>query len=453
MRKTKISFLLICSILIIFTAPVFGAQKSAVKNIIVMISDGCGYNQVESAGLYANGKAGGFIFESFPVKCAMSTYSACMGYYPEDIWGSFGFVAVQATDSAAAATAMSTGKKTYDSAICFDVDRRPLENILERAEKRGKATGVITSVQLSHATPAGFLAHNQSRDAYAEIAKEMIEKSPADVIMGCGHPLYDVDGKTLKEDKTPDYRYVGGEDLWKAVLEGREFADADGDGKPDAWFVAQSRDDFKKLMTGDAPKRVLGVAQVFATLQQGRSGDAKAEPFAVPLTETVPTLDEMAAGAINVLDADPDGFVLMIEGGAIDWACHGNQTGRMIEEELAFVKAVETVCQWVEKNSNWNETLLIVTGDHETGYLTGPGSGAKETGPVWNPPVNNGKGKVPGVEWHSGGHTNSLVPFYAKGNKKALGLLTKRANMKDPVRGSYLDNTAIAKIVFELLGE
>ena len=90
MKKTAILVFITCSVFVsLFCAHSEGAQTPRVKNVIIMISDGCGFNQIEAAGLYKNGKKGGFIFESFPVRCAMSTYSACQGYYPNDIWSSF----------------------------------------------------------------------------------------------------------------------------------------------------------------------------------------------------------------------------------------------------------------------------------------------------------------------------------------------------------------------------
>jgi alkaline phosphatase len=158
----------------------------------------------------------------------------------------------------------------------------------------------------------------------------------------------------------------------------------------------------------------------------------------------------MTKGALNVLDNDKDGFFLVIEGGAIDWAGHANQSGREIEEEIDFNKSVEAVINWVEKNSNWGETLLIVTGDHESGYLTGPGSGqAAGSQPVWNPLENNGAGNLPGMQWNSPEHTNSLIPFFAKGD--AARLFKSYADGKDPVRGSYIDNTEIAKVIFNIM--
>ena len=112
-----------------------------------------------------------------------------------------------------------------------------------------------------------------------------------------------------------------------------------------------------------------------------------------------------------------------------------------IEEALDFERAVEAVVDWVKENSNWGETVLIITADHETGYLTGPGSD-----PTWEPIVNNGAGNLPGMEWHSGDHTNSLVGLSAKGD--AARLFNRYEEGDDPVRGRYLDNTNIAHVVF-----
>ena len=309
------------------------------------------------------------------------------------------------------------------------------------------ATGVITSVQWSHATPAGFVAHNRSRDNYEAIAGEMINLSNVDVIMGCGHPLYDEDGK-LKQSPN-SFKYVGGQSTWDALTAGTAGADADGDGVNDPWKLIQARSEFASLATGDTPKRVCGVARVYKTLQQDRGGDGNADAYVVPLIDSVPTLEEMTKAALNVLDNDPNGFFLMVEGGAVDWASHDNQSGRVIEEQIDFNKSVEAVISWVIKNSNWGDTLVIVTGDHETGYMTGPRSAASATGLGRDPLVNNGKNKQPGLKWNSSSHTNSLLPFYAKG--RGAQLFKEAAVNVDPVRGKYIDNTAIAKIIISML--
>lgn len=426
-------------------------KRGLAKNIIVLISDGCGYNHVDAASLYQYGRTGAQTYERFPVKLGMSTYMVPGSYDPLMAWADFDYVKSGATDSAAAATAMSTGEKTYSGAIGVDLNKKNLVHFMEKAEELGKATGVVTSVEFSHATPAGFVAHNESRNNYESIAREMIYSSAVDVIMGCGAPDYDNSGKPATDLTT---KYVGGATTWADMQDGTVMgADADGDNKPDAWTVIRSRAQFRSLARSrrrrHIPSRVLGVPHVYQTLQQSRGGDANAAPYAVPLIRTVPTLQEMTEAALNVLARERKGFCLMVEGGAVDWAGHANQSGRVIEEEIDFNRSVEAVVQWVRRNSNWGETIVIVTGDHECGYLTGPGSGGGTT-PVWNPLVNNGKGRLPGMQWDSGGHTNSLIPFFAKG--LTASLFRRAATGHDPIRGRYLDNTSIADLTFDILG-
>lgn len=418
------------------------------KNVIVMIADGWGYNHVAASDYYEYGEVGHQAYERDFKVYAMDTHSLqTPPYDPEQAWSDFGWVMKSAADSAAAATTMSTGVKTMNGAIGVDKDNEPLEHAIDHAEKLGKSTGVVTSVLLSHATPAAFVAHDRSRGNYEEISKEMIERSSVDVIMGCGHPDFDKDGKALESNATKSYRYVGGANVWEKVVAGEAGADCDGDQKPDPWMLVQSKEGFEELVTGDTPKRVLGVAPVQTSLQVERKLDDKPAddvPFQDKPIETTPSLATMSLGALNVLDNDPDGFYLMIEGGAVDWASHENHAGRMIEEMVSYNEAVRAVVDWVEKHSNWNETLLIVTGDHECGYLTGPGSD-----PDWQPVKNNGKGAMPGVEWHKGSHTNSLIPLFVRG--AGADLFESFVIGNDPKRGQYVDNVSIAKVAFAVL--
>lgn len=426
-------------------------NTGSIKNVILMISDGCGANEILATDYYTDGKAGTQIYENFPTTLNMSTYShGGLGteddllslYDPKTIWSDFALLNNNPTDSAAAATAMASGTKTYDAAIGVDQDEQKLVNICEDFEAQNKATGVITSVEFSHATPAGFVAHNSSRQNYSELANEMIKDSKTDLIMGAGNPLYDNNGKLKTTVADSDYKYVGGQDTWESLAAGNLGNDADGDGDIDNWNLIQSKEAFETLQTGATPNRVIGVPEVFETLQINRDGDGKAKPFTVAMNENVPTLEVMSKGALNVLDNDPDGFFLMIEGGAIDWAGHGNLDGRLIEEETDFNHSVEAVCDWVNTNSNWDETLVIVTGDHETGYLTG-------TTGVYDEVGNNGKGVMPTMAWNSGNHTNQLIPFFAKG--PGAELLKNYANGSDPIKGAYLDNTEIALAIRNLL--
>lgn len=438
-------------------APAAARSHQQPKNIIVMISDGMGYNQSLAASYYLFGKPDRPVYYRFPFRSAMSTYPgaeslgapdgdpcAGWGYDPARAWSEFDYVRICPTDSAAAATAMATGVKTYNAAIGVDVNGERVKNVVEAAEAQGKATGVVTTVEFSHATPAGFVAHNLSRNDYAGIAQEMIYQSAVDVIMGAGHPWFDNDG--LPKTTPNTFKYVGDESAWNDLIAGSAGNDADGDGDFDAWTLVQTRQDFQNLAFGATPARVVGVAQVYTTLQQSRSGDGMAAPYQVPLNASVPNLAEMTLAALNVLDEDPDGLFLMVEGGAVDWASHANQPGRTIEEQVDFNLAVEAVVRWVQAKSNWGETLLIVTADHETGYLWGPGSN-----PTWEPLVNNGRLVQPGMQFNSSDHTNSLIPFFAKGADARW--FKPLADQVDPVRGAYLDNTAIAQVIFQLLGE
>jgi alkaline phosphatase len=429
--------------------------KHSPKNVVIFIADGAGFNHFRSADYYQCGRIPCQPYEYFPVKLAMTTYPAGGGYDANAARADFDYVKKGCTDSAAAATAMATGVKTHNTILGMDVNGHPVLNLVERAEQLGKATGVITSVPFSDVTPAGFVVHDGSRSNLSQIAEDMINKSAVDVIMGCGHPLYNTDGKP---DKAPHYKYID-KSTWTGLASGSAGGDADGDGVPDHWTLVQTRAEFRKLAAGPTPRRVFGIAQVFETLQEDRSGDAHSPPYKVPLTQTVPTLEEMTSAALNVLDEDPDGFFLMVEGGAVDWASHNNHSGRLVEEMNDFNKSINVVLSWVEKNSSWGQTLVIITADHETGCLTGsprrspsakpgPGSGLQPTGSVWNELVSNGTGNLPTMEWHSTSHTNSLVPFFAKGS--GAQLFKDTIDGLDHVRGPYIDNTDLANVIFSL---
>lgn len=423
----------------------FGSQHLLpIQNVIILIADGCGYNHVDATSFYQYGQKGLQVYESFPIQFAMTTYQVDGQYDPNLAWQDFDYVREGATDSAAAATAMATGVKTYSGSIGLDADDNPVMNVVERAEALGKATGVVTSVPFSHGTPAGFVAHNVSRDNFRQIAAEMIYESAVDVIMGCGHPIYDNDGRRRKP---VNITYIS-EAVYVDLFNGLAGTDADRDGFDDPWMFIQTLEEFQNLAVGPAPKRVFALPAVFETLQQERRGNDKAAPYVVPLTSTVPTLEQMTRAALNVLDDDPDGFLVMIEGGAVDWAGHKNQSGRLIEEMIDFNKTVEAIVDWVEQNSSWQDTIVIVTSDHETGYLLGPRSGP-QYGYVRNDIVNKGQGNLPGMEWHSPTHTNSLVPLFAKGCGDEL--FNDCIDGNDPVKGPYIDNTDIAKVVFALL--
>lgn len=429
------------------------------KNVIFMIGDGMGYNQVDTASLYESGTAyhqvavdpetgdverqpgeATQVYQDFPVQLGAATFQHGNHYDPSAAWDDFGWVLKNPPDSAATATALATAVRTYNAAIGVDVEGNPVRNLTERAQELGKASGVVSSVPFTHATPGSFVAHNEHRNNYHSIAREMLWEHEINVIMGGGHPHYDDDAERRSE---PSYTYVA-EPEYRALAEGRTQFD-----------LIETPAQFNSLATShNPPEHVFGLPRVGATLQYERSGpdrDADGDPvdgalpYTAPANTGVPTLSQMTAGALNVLDhASDDGMFLMVEGGAIDWASHDNVLNRQIEEQLDFNETIETVVDWVERNSSWGETLVVITADHETGYLTGSGSD-----PAWDP-ITGDKGELPDVSWHTGGHTNSLVPVYAKG--PGATRLEHYATFEDPVRGSYLENIHIAQAVFDFWG-
>lgn len=490
-RCTLTVFVLILSSLC--SAAVLAETRA--KNVILMVADGSGFNTWQASSMY-QGKLGKQVYDgpgwnkwaccTYPLTKATkptgkNVQDASLVYNPAKAWdaaapddrtsdakdvaknlcAAYRFLASTATDSAAAASAMSTGQKTYDNAINWSDLNRPLagQTIAEIAKRQGKSVGAITSVQWSHATPAGLGgAHNVSRNNYAEIANEMLGAPYLDVIMGAGNPDFDDSGRPVaksgngkpkatngkQESEKNDGRYVGGPATWKQLKSGTH---------PAGWKLIETKAEFEALTTGKTPRKVVGTAQVATTLQYNRVKAPKASdpvvlPFSCPFNSNVPTLETMTKGALNCLDNNPDGFYLIIEGGAVDWANHANRPERMIEEFSDFLRAAEAVVRWVETNSSWDETLVILTADHETGLLWGPKS---DTVP-FDPLVDEGKGSIPGLKYNYKSHSNSLVPLYARGpGSERFDRLVRgtdaTAAAKFGFSGRYMENTAVAAVI------
>ena len=471
---TRLPLLFIATVLaaVFMPRPVWAA-----KNVIVMIADGAGFNTWLATSMY-QGRVEKQAYEQPGwLRLGCSTYPLSLSheptgderqdqslvYEPKSAWPvdtptllpdfSWLYLARTATDSAASATALATGRKTYNGAINWSIDNRPMrgQTIAEIAKEYGKSAGVVTTVPWSHATPAALGgAHNVSRGHCDQIANEMLDAPWLSVIMGAGHPNYDNDGQLIPDGQKRDYRYVGGQKTWESLARGER-----------DWELIETKEDFEALTFGPTPSKVLGTAQVAATLQEKRGSgqtnlpydEVVAErlprsPFSVPLNRDVPSLDVMAQAAINCLDDDPDGFYLMIEGGAVDWANHANEPDRMIEEQVDFVKAIEAVVAWIESHGGWDETLLILTADHECGLLWGPKSRQVDIAPL----EDRGAGKLPGMVFNSRGHSNSLVPLFARG--PGSGRFAERVKGSDQnaadqwhFSGQWVDNTDVFSVM------
>lgn len=380
------------------------------RNVILMISDGQGFNTVKATDYFVGSPA---VYEGIDfVRYGVQTSSAnnAGGYDPAQMWASFNYQKSGATDSAAAATAMYTGQKVYDGRINMDVNGDPLTTYFEHAASAGKSIGAVSSVEITHATPAAVYGHNVSRSNYAQIGTEGIYGSNPTanngfydssnyhdnmvVLMGAGHGDYNNNGVY---DVSRTNKYAGGDATWADITDGSA---------PNGWTFVEAKADFDNIANGvGVPNKLLGIAQVNTTLQQARSNPGGNFD---PLNTNVPSLATMTKAALNVLGQDSDGFTVMIEGGAVDWASHANQLDRMIEEQTDFNSSVQAAVDWVEANSSWDQTLLIVTADHETGGLWGA-SGS------FTPIGDNGPGNLPAAVYNSGSHTNQLVPLYARG--------------------------------------
>jgi len=431
------------------------------KNVILMIADGCGYNSY-AAGAMADGRLGKEIFNRHGwTEMAMSTYPLRLAekpsgegkqdpnlvYDPAKAWDpvtGYKWLTDTPTDSGASATVYSTGQKTYRHSICWSDLDRPMPNAYDVFQAAGKSVGVVTSVEWSDATPAAMIAHNRDRENHSEIAREMLDTSKATVIMGACHPWYDGSGRRLS--KLGDASWTGGEVFSRPM---------------DTYHglrVIETKADFEALAKGSLDmkglNRLVGTAQVGGGLQINRDtrdwnhdgkvdgADNKIAPLdGDPKNKTVPDLGTMALGALRLLDSNKKGFFLMVEGGAVDHANHFNWPSRSVEEAIDFFRAVEKVCGWVEKHGGWKQNLVIVTADHECGFVLGPNSDRIPFDPI----VNKGKGATPGMRHNSTGHTNSLIPVFAKGPGSEL--LRTFATKNDPVRGAYMDNTDLARLI------
>ncbi|MEM9430297.1 MAG: alkaline phosphatase [Pseudomonadota bacterium] len=495
------------------------AQDGGARNVILMISDGIGFNGWLASDYY-QGKVNAQTYQvarpdgTTPVVYGLTHNSLNLidatgqvlpnasdpaeaagavdqGYDPMTRWNQFDGAFrndyppvseryTSYTDSAAAGTTMHTGRKTANGRLNMDwTGTVPFRTIAEIAIDQGRSAGAVTSVQVSHATPAATIAHNVSRQNYAEIFNEMAA-SDMTVLMGAGHPLYDDSGNPVEPDPDADrdpFRFVGGAETLQALtsdtgLNGFTFIDA--------------REDFAALATGESlPERVIGIARAQNTLQAAREELADADtPSGMAFNPVVPDLATMSLGAINVLNQDADGFFLMIEGGAVDWMGHANDMPRFIEEQIDFDRAVDAVIDWVETNSSWDETLLIVTSDHETGGIWGEGTYTNGVGgPIaadrsdeaivaarYDPAEDffneflavqdRGAGNMPGFQFASPNHTNELVPLWAMGPSVELFAQFTETDLKAASLwgeqygwdGTFVDNTSVFHVMNEALG-
>lgn len=329
----KLIYLLIVLFLFSACAEKETQKESKPKNIILMIGDGMGLSQM---------------YAVYTVKKDKTNMSRCKHIGLVNTSSSDNLI----TDSAASGTAIATGNKTKNGHLGVDKDGNKYTTILEIAEEHGKATGLVATSTITHATPAAFITHNHDRNDYENIAKDFLA-TDIDVFFGGGknHFAKRKDSLNLIDSLLArNYNVVSDVDKISTIKIG----------KTAGLFYDEH-----------PPKR-----------SEGRND----------------FLEKASLKAIEILDRDEDGFFIMIEGSQIDWAGHANNQEFLLDETLEFDDVVGKILDFAEKDG---ETLVIITADHECGGFTVVDGDLE-------------KGTIKG-HFSSGNHTPVLVPLYAYG--------------------------------------
>ncbi|MCK4258213.1 MAG: alkaline phosphatase [Halanaerobiales bacterium] len=308
--KKRCKFIYLFTFLILLFSVQVSAYYNPVKNVILMIGDGMGIEQVTAARVASQGADGLLNLDELKYTGFLKTHSANN----------------LVTDSAAAGTALATGVKTNNNYVALDPERRKLKSLLILAKEMGKKVGLVTTTRLTDATPAAFGAHNISRKNEKEIAADLINKD-IDLLMGGGLDIFGTDPFTRKPKS--------GSLIRQAEEYGYTFIDT-----------------AEKLKNVTDAQKLLGIFNF---------GDLNFINDRFPPFE--PSLPEMSASALEYLSND-NGFFLMIEGGRIDDASHLNDPEKTINETIEFDQAVGVVLDFAKKSK---DTLVIITADHQTG--------------------------------------------------------------------------------------
>jgi len=287
-------------------------------------------------------------------------------------------------DSAATATALVTGVKTYNGAINVDTTGAQLETVAHAAQRMGMHVGAVTSVPLCHATPAASYAHNVSRNDYQDLVRDMtglpsishpeFPLPGLDVLLGGGFGHTATLSRKQGRNFVPGNIYITDSDLARLdstlnplgrYVVARRTAERDG-----SRLLAEAT---RRAVAGH--KRLLGLFGIgrykghlpFQTADgdyQPTDGRLNAESYTDRELLENPTLADMTSAAIDVLSQNPRGFWLLVESGDVDWANHDNNLDNSIGAVFSGDAAVRRITDWVEQHSDWQQSLLIVTADH-----------------------------------------------------------------------------------------
>jgi alkaline phosphatase len=310
------------------------------RNVILVIGDGMGVGQVSTASAMLHGPLGGLVMETAPVTGLMSTYAGNL----------------LVTDSAASATALATGFKAPKKALSVLADGRVPVTLFEAARTRGLSTGLVTTSGLVDATPAGFTAHETTREHYPESLADMLV-SGAELLIGGDWSNYE---KALNNSEFQEMLgridALGEEAGFTVVRDDGELADTDGP-----------------------------VLALFPPRASGNNAHG-------------PNLDRLVTFAADRLAANENGFVLLIESEVTDDTGHRNSVAEVVDAVRELDTAVASLLAWAEPRG---DTLVVVTADHDTGGLG-----------IINGDYSDG---VAEVRWATNSHTAQWVPVFAFG--------------------------------------
>jgi alkaline phosphatase len=297
------------------------ATTAMPKYVFLFIGDGMSHVQVNAAQVYEGNNTEGEVapgplnFTQFPVAGVATTYDST-SFCP---------------DSASTATALSCGIKTHSGVIGLEVDKTTApSSITELLKAQGKKIGIVSSVTINHATPAAFYAHVASRNSYYDIALQMANSN---------------------------FDYFGGGSISKAYGSGNNLLSAYSILGNHGYTIADTNSEIEALNSGSG--KVYALSPVLQ--------DSGAMPYSVDLKDGDLVLADYVRKGIDVLNND-NGFFMMCESGKIDWACHANDALSTITDTLGFADAIQVAVDFM--NEHPDDTLILVTGDHETGGMT-----------------------------------------------------------------------------------
>ncbi|SHN44251.1 alkaline phosphatase [Cryptosporangium aurantiacum] len=359
-------------------------ERQKARSVIFVNGDGMGPAHREAARLALEGLDGQLVMDSLPVSGQLTTS-------PDD-------PANPITDSAAGATAWTIGQRTYNGSIGYDVNKRPVPTLGYRAKQAGKATGLVTTAQVTDASPAAWFANVPDRGQQDEIARQYIDVSKPDVILGGGEDWWLPAGNPgaypdkPAEDPTEGSRSTKGDLIAIARQAGYRYVST----------AAQ--------LQAAPDGRLLGLFANQEMFQQREEGQGD-------VYSPVVSLATMTSKALATLKKDRDGFFLLIEEEGVDEFSHDNNAARMLQSMGELEKAVAVAKAYVNAHP---DTLLVITGDHECGGLTVEDTGTTdESGDAIS--KEDGPFAIPGsplkfnLDWTTSGHTGVDVPVTAAG--------------------------------------